>query len=56
MGPAQHRVGGSLFQAGMIMIGIQTILVGMVLTDGKAIRGQRDGAARLFCGPLFVSD
>ena len=54
MGPAQHRVGGSLFQAGMI--GIQTILVGMVLTDGKAIRGQRDGAARLFCGPLFVSD
>jgi len=30
------------------MIGIQTILVGMLLTDGKAIRGERDGAAHLF--------
>jgi len=30
------------------MIVIQTILVGMILTDGQAIRGERDGAAHLF--------
>ena len=38
------------------MIVIQTILVGMVLTDGQAIRGERDGAAHLFYGVLSVSD
>ena len=36
------------------MIGIQTILVEMLLTDGKAIRGERDGAAHLFYGPLSL--